>query len=324
MTSTYFFGKAVARAARLGIIAEEVGMSDEAISVRQFLRDNLTPWFNGTVAGNSLLYDTTWGGIISEASVTDKFGDFGLSVYNDHHFHYGYYLYAAAVLAKLDPVWGVTYKAQIYALVGDFMTLSSNDPYFPQLRHFDPYALHSWASGITEFADGRNQESTSEAVNAYYAVSLVGFVFADLQLASAAATLAGFEALSSRILWHVSTKSSIYPPAFKAENRIVGIVWNTKRDAGLWFAPATDLKKRLGIQVLPVTPFTEVLFSDTSYAKELVDWAKPVADSDTWNGYSFALEAIYDRKGAIANINALGNFNDGDSLSNLLWWAYTR
>ncbi len=37
---------------------------------------------------------------------------------------------------------------------------------FAQARHRDFFAGHSWANGIiTAFADSKNQESTSEAVN---------------------------------------------------------------------------------------------------------------------------------------------------------------
>ena len=30
----------------------------------------------------------------------------GAGMYNDHHFHYGYHIYTAAVLARADPAWG--------------------------------------------------------------------------------------------------------------------------------------------------------------------------------------------------------------------------
>ena len=42
----------------------------------------------------------------------------------------------------------------------------------PQLRTFDPYAGHSWASGTSPFADGNNQESSSEAVTAWNGLGL--------------------------------------------------------------------------------------------------------------------------------------------------------
>lgn len=54
-----------------------------------------------------LVYDYSWGGVVSSASyVTGDSGvDFGNTYYNDHHFHYGNFIYTAAVIAYLDPTW---------------------------------------------------------------------------------------------------------------------------------------------------------------------------------------------------------------------------
>ena len=49
-----------------------------------------------------------------------------------------------------------------------------NDPLFPFLRNFDPYAGHSWASGHAKFGDGNNNESSSEAMNAWGGLILWG------------------------------------------------------------------------------------------------------------------------------------------------------
>ena len=62
-------------------------------------------WLGGTNS-NNLLYDSTWGGLVSTCGLSDDQCDFGNGLYNDHHFHYGYHIYTAAVLAKADPVWG--------------------------------------------------------------------------------------------------------------------------------------------------------------------------------------------------------------------------
>ncbi|KAG4914954.1 hypothetical protein JHK87_052511 [Glycine soja] len=51
-----------------------------------------------------------------------------------------------------------------------------------QLRCFDFYKLHSWAGGLTNFGDGRNQQSTSEVVNAYYAAALMGLAYGHTHL----------------------------------------------------------------------------------------------------------------------------------------------
>jgi len=62
---------------------------------------------------------------------------------------------------------------------------NSNSNY-TRLRCFDLYKLHSWAGGLTEFTDGRNQESTSEEVNAYYSATLIGIIYEDAELAAIA------------------------------------------------------------------------------------------------------------------------------------------
>ncbi|GJP48562.1 hypothetical protein CLOM_g7848 [Closterium sp. NIES-68] len=285
--------------------------------------------------GNRLLYDPTWGGVVSEAGSRDKGADFGLGMYNDHHFHYGYFVYAAAAVAKFDPVWGSRYRSKLSALVADYMSVNRTAA-FPRLRNFDAYALHSWASGLFDFGDGRNQESFSEAANAYYAGSLLAYVFGDLPLATLGATLAAVEAVAAQTLMQVPASSSsppsslspAYEPVFADTNRMVGVLWSTKRDAALWFAPPADLDKRVGIQVLPITPFLAHLFPDRSFARQLVEWAQPVlsggAVTDEWRGFSWALQALYDPEGARAKIAALGAFDDGNSKTNMLWWLATN
>jgi endo-1,3(4)-beta-glucanase len=122
----------------------------------------------------------------------------------------------------------------LYTLVHDYMSMTPHE--FPRLRSFDCYSLHSWASGLTEFADGRNQESTSEAVNAYYAAALLGLAYEDFGLVNIASTLCAFECRSSQLLWHLPTMSRLYEPEFTKANRVVSVLWSTKRDSGLWFA----------------------------------------------------------------------------------------
>ena len=43
---------------------------------------------------------------------------------------------------------------------------------FADRRVFDAYAAHSWASGTSPFADGNNQESSSEATTAWAGLQL--------------------------------------------------------------------------------------------------------------------------------------------------------
>ncbi|KEH25263.1 putative glucan endo-1,3-beta-D-glucosidase [Medicago truncatula] len=327
--SSYFYGKLIARAARLALIAEEVNYLDAIPIVKKYLKESTEPWLDGTFNGNGFLYDKKWGGIITKQGSTDTGADFGFGIYNDHHYHLGYFLYGIAVLAKIDPVWGKKYKPQAYALMEDFMTLSknSNSNYTP-LRCFDLYKLHSWAGGLTEFADGRNQESTSEAVNAYYSAALIGMAYNDAELTANASTLTSLEILAAKMWWHVKEGENLYEEDFTKENRMMGVLWSNKRDSGLWFAPAAWKECRLGIQLLPLIPISEVLFSDVDYVKELVEWTLLALNregvEEGWKGFVYALQGIYDNESGLKNIKSLNRFDDGNSLTNLLWWIHSR
>ncbi|KAG9153749.1 hypothetical protein Leryth_005875 [Lithospermum erythrorhizon] len=300
-TSSYFYGKLVARAAS---------------------------WM-GTFSANGFLYDRKWGGLVTKQGSTDSGGDFGFGIYNDHHYHIGYFLYGIAVLAKVDPLWGRKYKPQAYSLMADFMNLSKlSDAKYTRVRCFDFWKLHSWAGGLTEFADGRNQESTSEAINAYYSAALMGLAYGDSHLASIASTLSALEIQSAQTWWHIREEGTLYAEDFTRENRVVGVLWSTKRDSGLWFAPADWRETRLGIQLLPLLPISEIVFSDIKFVKELVRWTLPALAregvGEGWKGFVYALEGIYDKNGALDKIKNLQGHDDGNSLTNLLWWIHSR
>ncbi|KAM5581328.1 glucan endo-1,3-beta-D-glucosidase 1-like [Rosa sericea] len=329
ITASYFYGKLIAKAARLALIAEEVGSNDVIPTITKFLEDAIEPWLSGTFSGNGFLYEGKWGGLVTKNGAVDKGADYGFGVYNDHHFHLGYFLYAISVVAKLDVDWGMKFKDQAYALAGDFMNLNRQpDSSYPRLRNFDLYNLHSWAGGLTEFADGRNQESTSEAVNAYYSAALMGLAYRDTNLTDTASLLAALEIQAAQKWWHVHQGDNIYEDVFASQNKITGIVWSNKRDTGLWFASAESKEIRLGIQVLPISPITEVLFSNASYVREVVDWTIPALNregvTDAWRGFAYALEGIYNKEEALQKVKNLKGFDDGNSLSNLLWWIHSR
>jgi len=159
-TATYFYGKAIARAARLALIAEEFDQESLVHIVQEFLEKSITPWLDGTFQGNGFVFDGKWGGITSRDGANDSTGDFGLGVYNDHHYHFGYFCYASAVLARLNGDWGCRFKPQIYTLVNDFLTVfQGRRALYTRLRSFDLWTLHSWASGLTEFPTGETRKA---------------------------------------------------------------------------------------------------------------------------------------------------------------------
>ena len=60
---------------------------------------------------DKLLYDVTWGGMISrgvdDSEDIDPNANFGFVTYNDHHFHLGYWVYAMAYYVQYYPQWGI-------------------------------------------------------------------------------------------------------------------------------------------------------------------------------------------------------------------------
>ncbi|KAL3723471.1 hypothetical protein ACJRO7_035623 [Eucalyptus globulus] len=264
-------------AGEIGFIAEEVCYPKVILTIGKYLKSTIEPWLDGTFSGNGFLYDVKWGGIITKLGSTNPGEDLGFGFYNAHHYHLGYFLYAIAVLAKIDLAWGRKYRPQAYSLMADFMNLGrrSNSNY-PHLRCFDLYKLHSWAGGLTEFADGRNQESTSEAMNAYYSAALMGLAYGDTHLVAVGSTLAAMEIQAAQTWWHVREGDNLYKEDFTRENRV------ERRDC------------RLGIQVFPPSPITEVLFSDVQFVKH-----------------------------ALEKVRSMSGFDDGNSISNFLWWIHS-
>lgn len=88
--------------------------------------------------------------------------DFSQSLYNDHHFQYGYFIYAIAALGRSDPQWLADHRGPVLDLVRDYASPGAGDPYFPFARYKDFYLGHSWAGGLFTFEEGKNQVGARE------------------------------------------------------------------------------------------------------------------------------------------------------------------
>lgn len=62
---------------------------------------------------------------------------FFLHRYNDHHFHYGYMITAAAVVAKHRPEWAREYYERVLLYIRDIANPSLDDEFFPMYRQKD-------------------------------------------------------------------------------------------------------------------------------------------------------------------------------------------
>jgi len=317
----YFGGKQMAVLARLALIADELGETDLATTYRNNLKATLEPWLAGT-NGDHFTYDTTWGGLVTTKAMDDGGADFGQGMYNDHHFHYGYFMYAAGVLAKSDPGWAADWKDQLFHILRDIAEPSGVDPLYTLTRCKDWYMGHSWASGITVFGDGHNQESTSESVNGWYGVYLYGLGIGDQRITDLGRLLMATELRSTHKYWQITAADNIYPEPY-ASHKVVGILWSTKVDYGTWFG--ANIEFIHCIQMLPFTPVTEELLPASWIAEEYPVLLPAVSTaSEGWKGFIYLAHAILDPQAAWQEVMSLTGFDDGNSLTNSLYWVATR
>ncbi|CAN0410029.1 unnamed protein product, partial [Discosporangium mesarthrocarpum] len=177
--------------------------------------------------------------------------------YNDHTYHYGYVLYAAAVATKLDSSFHRRFHEQLSYLVGDIADNGRLPRRFPTARHKarDFYDGHSWTSGLFTQENGKSQESVSESVNAYYAVYLYALASGDLALADWGRVLLAMELRAARKYWQMPD-SQVYDTVFAA-HRMVGVVASLEAVQLTWFGGKIEFVH--AINMMPFTPITEEL-----------------------------------------------------------------
>ena len=276
---TYFGGKDVHRMAQLTRIAEAAGADAAARTIRERAVSELDAWLGGSAecteaSTRCFAYDTAWKGVVGRTAA------FGSEEFNDHHFHYGYFLAAAALLAEGEPRLLDRWRPTLTALAEDIASPATNST-LPALRSFDPYAGHSWAAGRSDFADGNNQESSSEAVNAWNGLALWAEADGNRALARQATWQLSLEAASARAYW---LQPRNLPAAY--DHSIVSLNWGGKREWATWFS--AEPSAMLGIQLLPMSPVLAQGRVDEKRVRASVSEAS-VAGFDTMFGDSLTM-----------------------------------
>lgn len=309
----YFGGKQIAKIARLVLIAEELKDTSIVHSLCAQLKQALHPWLQ-----HRFKYDQSYGGVLCDESLQDKMKDFGAGWYNDHHFQYGYFLYAAAVLGKHDTKWLQENKEKCLNLVLDIANADHQHSYFCTYRHKDWYCGHSWASGLFEAVDGPNQESISEAVNAYYAIYLLGLSLEDKQVQEIGKVLLATEIHAAHVYWQIRSKSDMYPQPL-CDNKSIGIMNETRVLYGTWFGNRVEFIHC--IQMLPYTPITSELLPVEWLKEEYPVLEKSLEDptmEEGWRGFVYLTFSMLNARKALGLIRTLKTFDNGNSLTNSL------
>ena len=96
---TYWTGKALGSIAQLILVSEQLGQEERAEKLEGMLKERMEKWFRGE-AGFYFGFHKNVGTLVG---YPEEY--FSASGMNDHHFHYGYWLMAAAHITKRDPSW---------------------------------------------------------------------------------------------------------------------------------------------------------------------------------------------------------------------------
>ncbi len=172
---TYEHGKFLNKYADLLPIARQVGDMAVFKLLMDSIKANLQDWFDATdiCAGcdryKFFVYDAQHASMAGYPS-----GHYAASNFNDHQLHWGYFIKAAAMVARYDQQWAKDWGPMVEMLIRDANSWDRNDPLFGYMRYFDPYEGHSWISGRAEGRTGLDIESSSESINFATAVALWG------------------------------------------------------------------------------------------------------------------------------------------------------
>ncbi|WP_249353752.1 glycosyl hydrolase [Microbacterium sp. 2FI] len=315
---TYFGGKGLARLGDLLGIARSIGDEDLADRIADRLADEFAPWTDPDGCTDRdercFVYDDAL------RLVVGRTPSFGAEEGNDHHFHYGYFLAAAAALVEARPDSGDALAPVIDALAAD-ISAGAPDEALPALRVFDPYQGHSWASGLSPFADGNNQESSSEAVAAWNGLARWASARGDRGLEATALWLLSAEADAARTQWLAPDLAGFAG----YEHEIVSLAWGGKREYATWFS--AEPSAILGIQVLPIGPIAlDYLAGDPEgVARRVAEAGGDAAFDGALGEYVLAYSALGDddaRARAAEIVEGLDadSLDDGTSLSAILAW----
>ncbi|WP_078551650.1 glycosyl hydrolase [Bacillus alkalicellulosilyticus] len=315
-SDTYELGKYLGKLATLAPIADQMGETEIADQFRNELRQILEDWFqatdsNGNLKGKNLFYyNENWGTLLGYHAAHSS-----ATRINDHHFHYGYFVKAAAEIARTDADWASSenWGGMVDLLIRDFAA-DRNDELFPYIRMFDPYSGNSWADGLATFDSGNNQESSSEAMHAWTNVILWAEATGNTELRDRAIYLYTTE-MSAINEYFFDVHQEILPEEYGPE--IVTINWGGKMDHATWWQ--SGMVEKYAISWLPFHGGSLYLGHHPDYVERAYEALRSQNGSTDWNLWSnmvWMYRALTNPADALqqmeASIDQYGSFNPGD------------
>ena len=319
----YAQGKGLQRIAKLMDVVEQQGDLQARDELLALLKKRVESWFSGEDRKTYFHYDKALGTVVG---YPEQY--FNVVQMNDHHFHYGYWIRAVAEIALRDPAWAAKERwgGMVDLLVADIATPTRGGADFPFLRNFDPYEGHSWASGVGLGPYGNNQESSSEAVNAWAGLILWAEVTGNRALRDLGIYLFTTEIAAADHYWF-DIHRQVLAPEYK--NVEVSMLFGGKYAHNTWW---TDEPRQIkGINLLPITTSSLYLGRDPGFVKRSLATLdgetqlyttlfKRANPQDIWQDIFAKYLALADPAQALGQWNRWGAVEFGDTRSHTLHW----
>ena len=262
-TDSYNEGQVMNRLIQTARIADQMGNVVARDKMIATIKERLEDWLgyqSGEVAF-LFYYNSNWSTLLGYPAGHGQDNNI-----NDHHFHWGYFIHAAAFMEQFEPGWANQWGAMINLLVRDAASSDRNDDTFPFLRNFSPYAGHSWANGFATFPQGNDQESTSESMQ--FASSLIhwGSITNNIEIRDLGIYIYTTEQTAIEEYWF-----DMYERNFQSNQQysLVSRVWGNSYDNGTFWT--ADIAASYGIEMYPIHGGSLYLGHNAAYVENLWD-----------------------------------------------------
>ena len=298
-TDSYNDGQLLNRLIQTARIAAEMNNQEALNTILNTVQQRLENWLTYTSGEVAFLfyYNEDWTAMLGYPAGHGQDNNL-----NDHHFHWGYFIHAAAFLEQYRPGWANQWKDMVNLLVRDAASYDRNDTMFPYLRNFSPYAGHCWANGFATFPQGNDQESTSESMQFNSALIHWGVITGNDEIRDLGIYLYTTEQTAIEEYWF-----DVHNRNFPANQQyaLVSRVWGNDMDNGTFWT--SDIAASYGIELYPIHGGSLYLGHNQAYVDRLWNEIKSntgimqnQANANLWHDVMWQFAAFTNPSEAIA------------------------
>ena len=260
-TDSYNEGQLMNRLIQTARIANEMGNLTARDKIISTVKERLEDWLKYSSGEVAFLfyYNQNWSSLIGYPAGHGQDNNI-----NDHHFHWGYFIHAAAFLEQFQPGWVDQWGPMINLLVRDAASQNREDSQFPFLRNFSPYAGHSWANGFATFPQGNDQESTSESMQFNSSLIHWGTLTGQDDIRDLGIYLYTTEQTAIEEYWFDINERNFQP---NQNYGLVSRVWGNSSDNGTFWT--ADITASYGIEFYPIHGGSFYLGRDKDYVQKI-------------------------------------------------------